>query len=152
MPWHYTAGIILIVEEGYDAMDIRSDALVTDEIWAALEPMLPNEGTGSKGGRPRLPNREALAGILYVLRADVSWMRLPAEVGCGAGVTCWRRLCEWQRFGVWERVEQELRQRLSWANEVDWERAWAEGVGRQVCGTGTVGRRRRAGRRVGARA
>lgn len=47
-----------------------------------------------RGGRPRLPARAALAGIVYVLRSGIPWRMLPKEFGC-SGVTCWRRLRDW---------------------------------------------------------
>ena len=134
-------------------MDTRPEAAVPDDAWAAVAPLVSRAaGEPGTAGRPRLPDRAALGGILHVLRYDLSWMALPPALGCGAGVTCWRRLCEWQRAGAWEGIARELRRRLPWAGEVDWDRAWAEGVGTQHQGTGTVGRRRRAGRRLGAQA
>ena len=128
-------------------MDTRPEAAVPDDAWAAVAPLVPRAaGDPGAAGRPRLPDRAALGGILHVLRHDLSWMALPPALGCGAGVTCWRRLCEWQRTGAWEGIARELRRRLPWAGEVDWDRAWAEGEG-----AGTEGRRPRAGRRAAAR-
>ena len=48
---------------------------------------------------------------------------LPREMGCGSGVTCWRRLREWQDAGVWERLHKALLERLSEADKLNWERA-----------------------------
>jgi transposase len=56
-------------------------------------------GIGSVRGR-RLPDREALYGILFVLHTGIAWMHLPQELGDGLGYTSWRRLEEWQRAGV----------------------------------------------------
>src|SRR5512135_3198952 len=47
---------------------------------------------------------------------------LPQELGCGCGMTCWRRLCDWQRAGVWARLHRVLLDRLGQANAIDWGR------------------------------
>ncbi len=44
-------------------------------------------------------------------------------MGCGSGMTCWRRLHEWQQASVWERLHRVLLDRLGWANAIDWSRA-----------------------------
>ena len=75
-----------------------------------------------KGGRPRVDDRAALAGIIFVLRSGIPWEMLPAEIGC-SGMTCWRRLRDWQEAGVWERLHQTLLDRLGEAERIDWSRA-----------------------------
>jgi transposase len=69
-----------------------SKPLVTDTLWAVVEPLLPPEPPKPKGGRPRVPDRAALTGILFVLQSGIPWEMLPQEMGCGSGMTCWRRL------------------------------------------------------------
>src|SRR3712207_4934587 len=95
--------------------------LVTDELWEVIEPLL-SEGP-PKGGRPRVPDRAALTGILFVLKTGIPWEMLTQEVGCGCGMTCWRRLKEWHEAGVWQRLHQRLLDRLGEADQIDWERA-----------------------------
>jgi transposase len=100
-----------------------SPPLVSDDLWEAIEPLLPKEPPKPKGGRPRVPNRAALAGILFVLRTGTPWRLLPQELGCGSGSTCWRRLRDWQAAGVWERLHATL---LNWIGDrggIDWSRA-----------------------------
>src|SRR5687767_2754906 len=97
--------------------------LVSGELWKTIEPLLPDEPTKPKGGRPRVDNRSALAGIIFVLKSGIPWEMLPQERGCGSGVTCWRRLREWQEAGVWERLHQTLLDRLGEAEQIEWERA-----------------------------
>jgi transposase len=48
---------------------------------------------------------------------------LPQEMGCGSGVTCWRRLRDWQAAGIWDRLHRELLDRLGEADRIDWSRA-----------------------------
>lgn len=63
-------------------------ALVTNELWEVIEALLPQEPPKPKGGRPRIPDRAALTGILFVLKSGIPWEMLPQEMGCGSGMTC----------------------------------------------------------------
>ena len=96
--------------------------LVTDELWAAIEPLLPPEPPKPKGGRPRCDDRVALAGIIFVLRSGIPWEMLPRELGC-SGMTCWRRLRDWQEVGIWAGLHRVLLERLADAGHLDWSRA-----------------------------
>jgi transposase len=81
------------------------------------------------GGRPRVDDRAALAGIVYQLRTGVPWRLLPArQLGCGSPVTCWRRLRDWQRAGVWRRLHQVLLDQLGRDGQLDWSRASLDSV------------------------
>jgi len=97
--------------------------LVTNELWEAIEPLLPPKPPKPKGGRPRVPNRAALTGIVFVLKSGIPWEMLPQEMGCGSGSTCWRRLREWEELGVWSKLHRVLLDRLGEADEIHWERA-----------------------------
>jgi transposase len=97
--------------------------LVSDELWELVEPLLPAAERSPKGGRPPVGNREALAGILFVLRTGIPWQMLPQEMGCGSGMTCWRRLRDWQEAGVWNQLHQALLAKLQAADRLDWSRA-----------------------------
>lgn len=101
-----------------------SKPLVSDELWAIIAPLVPPEPPKPKGGRPRsVCDRAALTGILFVLKSGIPWEMLPQEMGCGSGMTCWRRLRDWQRAGVWKRLHHLLLQRLQDVGRIDWERA-----------------------------
>ena len=97
--------------------------LITDDLWKIVEPLLPPEPSKPKGGRPRFNNRAVLTGILFVLKTGIPWEMLPPEMGCGSGMTCWRRLRDWQQAGVWESLHRTFLERLSLANQIDWSRA-----------------------------
>jgi transposase len=99
------------------------ERLVSDELWSIVEPLLPPEPPKPRGGRPRVSDRAALTGILFVLKSGIPWEMLPQEMGCGSGVTCWRRLRDWQEAGVWDRLPLELLRRLRAAGRIDWSRA-----------------------------
>jgi transposase len=96
-------------------------ATSSGELWEAIEPCLPRPRRW--GGTPRVPDRAALAGIVYVLRQGLRWRDLPRELGCGSGVTCWRRLRRWQALGVWAAVHRTL---LNWLGLLEAiRREWA---------------------------
>jgi transposase len=97
--------------------------LVPDDLWAAIAPLLPPARARPKGGRPPIPDRAALTGILFVLKSGLPWEMLPAEMGCGSGMSCWRRLRDWQAGGVWAALHRVLLERLHGAGQVDWRRA-----------------------------
>jgi transposase len=100
-----------------------SQPLVSDTLWAVIEPLLPPEPPRPKGGRPRVPDRAALTGVLFVLRSGIPWEMLPQEMGCGSGMTCWRRLRDWQQAGVWDKLQRVLLDRLGRRNAIDFRRA-----------------------------
>jgi len=77
-----------------------STPLLPDALWNLIQPMLPSVPRRPNGGRPRLPDRACLTGILFVLRSGIPWEMLPRELGCGSGMTCWRRLRDWQERGI----------------------------------------------------
>jgi transposase len=97
--------------------------LVSDRLWSLIVPLLPPDPPKPKGGRPRVPDRAALTGILFVLKSGIPWEMLPQEMSCGSGVTCWRRLRDWQRAGVWRALHRVLLDHLGAADKIDWSRA-----------------------------
>lgn len=97
--------------------------ILPDEMWERLEPLLPPDKPVRSNGRPPIPNRKVLMGILFVLRTGIPWEDLPQELGYGSGMTCWRRLRDWQKEGVWAQVHAALLSALRGANAIDWSRA-----------------------------
>jgi transposase len=101
---------------------IMAKPLLSDELWVLIEPVLPHSSPNPKGGRPRLDDRKALTGILFVLKTGIPWEDLPFEMGCGCGMTCWRRLRDWQGDGTWLKIHKILLDRLRGADKLDWSR------------------------------
>ncbi|HME02806.1 MAG TPA: IS5 family transposase [Solirubrobacteraceae bacterium] len=96
--------------------------LLPDGLWVRIEPLLPVREP-QVTGRPRVPDRAALTGIIFVLKTGIPWEDLPQEMGCGSGMTCWRRLHEWNEAGVWSRLHQVLLDELHDVDQLDWSRA-----------------------------
>ncbi|PYE54053.1 putative transposase of IS4/5 family DUF4096 [Deinococcus yavapaiensis KR-236] len=97
--------------------------LVSDELWALIHPLLPPEPPKPNGGRPRVPDRDVLEGILVVLKTGTPWEHLPLELGYGSGMTCWRRRRDWHEAGVFTRLHHVLLDRMAHAEQLDWSRA-----------------------------
>lgn len=98
--------------------------LISDELWQLFEPLLPPPKPRRRRfpGRKPIEPRRALTGILFVLKSGIPWEMLPQEMGCGSGMTCWRRLREWQEAGVWKRLHELLLAKLNGADAIDWSR------------------------------
>jgi len=97
-------------------------------LYEKLAPLLPTVMPSTKGGRPRLCNRQALNGILFVLRTGIPWEDLPQELGFGSGMTCWRRLRDWQAGGVWHELHRLLLAELRNADKLDFSRFSVDGA------------------------
>src|SRR5262249_49473779 len=97
---------------------------VPDELWEIIQPLLPlHKAKPGRRGRPPVDDRACLTGIIFVLQSGIPWWMLPQEMGCGSGVTCWRRLRYWQRRGVWKKLLHALLDRLGREGLLDWSKA-----------------------------
>lgn len=97
--------------------------IVSDELWDRLEPLLPRrERRFRYPGRRPLPDRAVLRGILYVLHTGIQWEYLPRDLGFGSGMTCRRRLRDWNKAGVRQRLHEVLLAGLNAAARLDWFR------------------------------
>ncbi|MBQ1042502.1 IS5 family transposase [Micromonospora chalcea] len=103
--------------------------MVSDELWAEIAPLLPPRPPRRRRypGRKPLDDRKVLCGILFVLYTAIPWEYLPQELGFGSGMTCWRRLRDWNQAGVWQRLHEVLLARLRGAGQLDMSRAVIDG-------------------------
>ncbi|ROQ68378.1 putative transposase of IS4/5 family DUF4096 [Streptomyces sp. 840.1] len=100
---------------------------MSDELWERIQPLLPRkERRFRHPGRKPLPDRQVLCGILFVLHTGIQWEYLPQELGFGSGMTCWRRLRDWNEAGVWQQLHEVLPAELNAAARLDWSRAVAD--------------------------
>jgi transposase len=95
-----------------------------DELRTLIQPLLPpaKPRRPRYSGRKPLDDRAVLTDILFVLQSGIPWKMLPQEMGCGSGMSCWRRLRDWQEVGVWDRLHEALLARLRAVDHIDWSR------------------------------
>lgn len=112
--------------------------ILDDDLWTLIEPLLPSPKPRRfrYPGRKPITNRQALTGILFVLRTGIPWELLPKEMGCGSGVSCWRRLRDWQAAGVWQKVHERMLDELRRADELDLSRVAADSGTVRAVGAG----------------
>jgi len=109
--------------------------LVDDRLWALIQPHIPVRPRRLRNpGRTPVPDRACLSGILFVLITGIQWEMLPQEMGCGCGMTCWRRLRDWQAAGVWQQVHELLLAHLNAADLIDWSRAVVDSASLRAVG------------------
>lgn len=117
-------------------------SLLDDNLWHLIEPLLPppKPRRSRFPGRKPLDNRNVLMGILFVLKSGIPWEMLPQEMGCGSGMTCWRRLRDWNQAGVWRKLHELLLARLRDADKIDWSRAIVDSSSLRAVGGGEKNR------------
>jgi len=99
--------------------------LVSDALWALVEPLIPKHTPNPKGGQPPKSDRVCLTGILFVLKTGIPWESFPQEMGC-CGMTLWNRLRDWQQAGVWRKIHEVLLAKLRAADRIDFSRVVAD--------------------------
>ena len=112
--------------------------LLPQALWERIEPLLPKPKPRRfrYPGRQPIEDRKALTGILFVLKTGIDWEDLPMEMGCGCGMTCWRRLRDWHEAGVWTRLHEVLLAELNGADQIDWSRAAVDSRSLRAVGGG----------------
>ncbi|VWC50972.1 transposase [Burkholderia lata] len=112
--------------------------ILDDELWSLIQPLLPppKPRRTRYPGRKPLDDRAVLIGILFVLQSGIPWEMLPQEMGCGSGMSCWRRLHGWQQAAVWDRLHEVLLAKLRAADRIDWSRVVIDSFSIRAMGSG----------------
>src|ERR1700733_15785138 len=97
---------------------------LTDEQWLLIADLFPIKEMTRAGGRPSVPPRPCLEGILWVLISGARWKDLPTHFPSPA--TCWRRLHEWTRTGIFQQAWSRLLHRLDALKSLRWDEAMAD--------------------------
>lgn len=111
--------------------------LIDGELWALIEPLLPPAKPRRfryQGHKP-VANRAALTEMLFVLKSGIR-KELPAEMGCGTGISCWRRLRDWQQAGVCDWLHEILLAKLRAADRIDFSREVIDSTSVRAAGAG----------------
>jgi len=108
----------------------HQDPVVTDRAWERISALLPEKPRRRRNpGRKPLDDRAVLNGILVVLGRRIGFEKLPQELEYGSGMTCWRRLRDWQRAGIWPDIARVLREEIPEARRIDFDRVIDSGEG-----------------------
>ena len=92
---------------------------VSDELWERIELLLPIYQRSPKGGRPRLPMRNVVNGILYVLQTGCQWKAMPTEFGSGSAIHAYFQ--EWVQRGVFQQLWRLALEEYDDLAGIDWE-------------------------------
>ena len=91
---------------------------ISDSLWERIKPLLPVYKQSCKGGRPRLPLRDVVTGIVYVLRTGCQWKAMPAQFGSGSAIHGYFQ--EWVQLGIFEKLWQRALEEYDELKGIDW--------------------------------
>ena len=97
---------------------------LSDSQWVLIADLFPHPPVSRKGGRPRIPPRECLEGVIFIMRTGCGWDYLPNWYPSPA--TCWRRLDEWTRTGIFEKAWHRLLGKLDALKQIQWNECMAD--------------------------
>lgn len=98
---------------------------LSDSQWLLIADLLADPPTSPRGGRPRVPPRPCLEGILWILVTGARWQDLPERYPSPS--TCWRRLDEWTRDGRFAAAWHRLLRKFDRLKGLKWEEAIGDG-------------------------
>src|SRR6476469_2662179 len=93
----------MFIDMAYDRVNyLPTIKRIPDQLWNEISLILPSEKPNNAIGRPTIPFRKVLNGILYILRTGCQWKMLPKEYGSGS--TCHRRFQQWVKLNIFKKM------------------------------------------------
>ncbi len=91
---------------------------ISDKFWDKITDLMPDEKPNNTAGRPVIPFRKVLNGIVYVLRTGCQWKMLPSEYGSGS--TCHRRFQQWVKTNIFKKIWAKLLEEYDSKRGIKW--------------------------------
>jgi transposase len=92
---------------------------IPDALWERIDLVIPIYKSSRKGGRPRLPMRNVVGGILYVLATGCQWKAMPKQFGSGSAIHAYFQ--EWVEAGVFEELWELALAEYHDLKGIDWK-------------------------------
>ena len=92
---------------------------ISDALWGRIGLVIPIYKSSRKGGRPRLPMRNIVGGILYVLATGCQWKAMPKQFGSGSAIHAYFQ--EWVELGVFEELWELALAEYDGLKGIDWK-------------------------------
>lgn len=99
---------------------------LTEKQWQLIAPLFDDASRLGMVGRPSIPARDVLQGVLWILKTGARWKDLPREYP--SYQTCHRRFQQWVRDGTIERALQALAEDLRERGGIDLREAFIDGT------------------------
>jgi transposase len=99
---------------------------LTDPQWKLMAPLFETAARDSNVGRPQIPARRVLDGVLWILKTGARWKDLPREYP--PYQTCHRRFQQWVRDGTMVKALQVLAEDLRERGGIDIREAFIDGT------------------------
>lgn len=97
-----------------------------EALWQHIDLVLPIYNRSCKGGRPRLPMRNVVGGILYVLWTGCQWKAMPSQFGSGSAIHAYFQ--EWVELGVFEELWRSALEEYDELRGIDWRWQTVDGA------------------------
>ena len=102
----------------YDHKNMSTITKISDKLWDTIDSLFPKEKPHKTVGRPAIPFKKVMDGIVYVLRTGCQWKMLPKEFGSGS--TCHRRFQQWVQKDIFKKIWIKLLQTYDNKRDIIW--------------------------------
>lgn len=109
---------------------VRKDYIIPDALWHEIEPLIPRHRPKKHPlgmTRPRVPDRDAMNAIFFVLKTGCQWNALN-ETGICSSSSAHRRFQEWTKKGVFKKIEKKMLEKYDETEGIDWSFCSTDGA------------------------